>query len=410
MTAVTFPNGNGYSDDGTTAHDMRNGGHRTNLLPMIADTITVASNAVTAASQAVPAAASATTDAATATAQAAIAVAAANTAAGIVQVKQPSEIAGIDPVLDFPFRSATAVPAGVITGSSGKWVFNQAGVLVNVPSGTAPVDFDPTTSALRGLRVEEARTNLILGSDAPSTQAVAVTAQAYTLSFYGTGTVTLSGTYSGSAVGTGAFPNQKTLTFTPTAGSLTLTISGTVQYAQLEAGSFATSYIKTVGSTVTRSADVNTLLLSSVPGWNASEGTIYVSGIAPPAIASGVTQVLWQIDDGTSASRLFVRREEGTGAMTAYSIVSGALAAILPLGAVANGAAFKVAFAWKAGSFAASLNGAAAVTATSGAIPAGLTTLRVGHDAAGNRLNSTISRLTGFSRRLADATHPLLTA
>ena len=50
-------------------------------------------------------------------------------------------------------------------------------------------------------------------------------------SFYGTGTVTLSGTHSFAVVGTGAYPARRSYAFTPTAGTLTLTVTGTVQFA-----------------------------------------------------------------------------------------------------------------------------------------------------------------------------------
>lgn len=58
MTQVTIPvdlggSGNPYSDDGTTAQDMRNGGHRTYLLPMASETIAAVETAVTAAGAAV---------------------------------------------------------------------------------------------------------------------------------------------------------------------------------------------------------------------------------------------------------------------------------------------------------------------------------------------------------------------
>lgn len=98
--------------------------------------------------------------------------------------------------------------------------------------------------------IEECRTNLLLNSATLSTQNVTVVAAPYTLSFFGTGTVTLSGTGSGSLVGTGA-NDRVSLTFTPTAGTLTLTVSGSVTSAQLEIGNVMTNYIATTSAAVT---------------------------------------------------------------------------------------------------------------------------------------------------------------
>jgi hypothetical protein len=90
--------------------------------------------------------------------------------------------------------------------------------------------------------------NLLVDTATLSTQSVTVTADAHTLSFYGTGTVTLSGvSTAGPLVGTGA-GDRVTLTFTPTGGSLTLTVSGTVSTAQLVLGSAPLGYIA-VGAT-----------------------------------------------------------------------------------------------------------------------------------------------------------------
>jgi hypothetical protein len=47
------------------------------------------------------------------------------------------------------------------SGTSSKWVYNAAGVLVNIPAGTLPLDYDPVTHAARGLLVEPQATNLI---------------------------------------------------------------------------------------------------------------------------------------------------------------------------------------------------------------------------------------------------------
>lgn len=90
--------------------------------------------------------------------------------------------------------------------------------------------------------------NWLLNSAALATQSVTTRAVAYTLHFTGTGTVTLSGTSTaGPLVGTSA-SDRVSLTFTPTAGSLTLTVSGTVTNAMLETGSSVSTYIETAGS------------------------------------------------------------------------------------------------------------------------------------------------------------------
>jgi hypothetical protein len=84
--------------------------------------------------------------------------------------------------------------------------------------------------------------NLLTGTAAMSTQSLAVAASQHTLSFQGTGTVTLSGaSTAGPLVGIGA-SSIVSLTFTPTAASLTLTVSGTVELAQLELGAARTTY------------------------------------------------------------------------------------------------------------------------------------------------------------------------
>ena len=57
MTSVTI-NGNTYSDDGSAAKDMRAGGHKLWLLPMVADVAAVGSAASSSADDAAASAAS----------------------------------------------------------------------------------------------------------------------------------------------------------------------------------------------------------------------------------------------------------------------------------------------------------------------------------------------------------------
>ena len=179
------------------------------------------------------------------------------------------------------------VGQGAFTRASVANYWNSSGVLTSAANDVVRITYNPLslTSPPYAL-IEAAATNILLNSATLSTQSVTVTASAYTLSFYGTGTITLSGVATGAIVGVGVSPNRRTYTFTPTAGTLALTVTGTVQNAQLETGASATSYITTTGTTATRAADVigtNGLIYSNIaepdatwPAWNSA--TAYVVG------------------------------------------------------------------------------------------------------------------------------------
>lgn len=97
--------------------------------------------------------------------------------------------------------------------------------------------------------------NWLLNSASLSTQSVAVAVSGipWTLSFEGTGTVTLSGGYSGALVGTGE-TDRVSLSFTSTANTnITYTVSGTVSNAQLELGSVANPYVLTTSAVASSS-------------------------------------------------------------------------------------------------------------------------------------------------------------
>ena len=98
--------------------------------------------------------------------------------------------------------------------------------------------------------------NLVLNSATLVTQNITVTANTYTLSMTGTGTITLSGTSSGTLVGTGA-STVVSKTFTPTAGTLTLTPTGSCTTVQLELGSVFSGYTATGGTAVTTTNNIN---------------------------------------------------------------------------------------------------------------------------------------------------------
>ena len=164
--------------------------------------------------------------------------------------------------------------------------FNASGLIEIVNANLPRFDFSPTALVCQGQLIEEARTNLFLNSliDGTnlSTQSVTLSAVAYTLSFYGSGSVAISGGHSATVPGVGDFPSRKTYTFTPTAGSSTFTISGDVKFAQIETGSFATSFIPTAATSVLRNADVVSMTGTNLTSWlDATQGTLLSEHMVP---------------------------------------------------------------------------------------------------------------------------------
>ena len=157
---------------------------------------------------------------------------------------------------------ASKLYAAIPTNGNGDMTFTRAttatrvdenDLVSSVASNVPRIDY--TGGGCPSILLEPQRTNIVLNSATVVTQTITTAAVANTLSFYGTGTITLSGTFAGTLVGTGA-TNRVSLTFTPTAGSLVLTVSGSCTNGQLEAGAYPTSYIPTTTIPLTRIADV----------------------------------------------------------------------------------------------------------------------------------------------------------
>jgi len=306
------------------------------------------------------------------------------------------------------------------------------------PSSTAfygpRFDFDPVTLQPRGLLVEEQRTNLFTYSDdfanaawtkssatVTANQAVSpdgttnadllqITAQfgrlqagsvtlgtVYTFSIWAR---TASGTrvYSlydaaGNPIGTLTATTawtRHTITFTAPATSTLYVMQDRnagpfvdtfIYGAQLEAGAFATSYIPTVASTVTRSADVATINGSLFSQWfNQSEGSWafdfgpfnfsgVIAGTAPYDTAIGA------VTNGVRAGKQFSIQnftgwvvQNKTGTPVGSTAIAGS-AAFAPLTGPA--AAQKLAVFQSPSAAGGSINGSAVTTTTITAAPTG---------------------------------------
>jgi hypothetical protein len=154
------------------------------------------------------------------------------------------------------------------------------------------------------------------------------------------------------------------------------------------AGDAASSYIQTpAASTVARAADVVTI----TNPYALIDRAWIVKARTPRNSASAVASIVFQVDDGGYNNRRAVYYFNGR--MYATAVVGGVAQATLDLGAVANDTDFAIAVRWADNNFAASLNGGAIVTDTSGVNPFGLTTARIGAVGSSNPWNSTIRHI-----------------
>jgi hypothetical protein len=343
--------------------------------------------------------------------------------------------------------------------------------LFNHPANIPRIEYD-AASAVKGLLIEEARTNLVTYSEdftnaawVDSTPVIVTPNQAvspdgtqnadsvelvsngdykyqlsavsastqYSFSWYikaGTATVHVYGFYDqsnaawvdqtkytitdGESVGNGWYRVTKTVTTPIGCTSLRIyplrtndsvgydpdTIGTSILYgAQFEVGSFASSYIPTSGASATRAADVATIPTSAF-GYNDAAGTVVVEA---QRFGTNVYPRSVMIDSGSEADSI------GLGA---WGLLTS-LSSLIKVGNVAQASmntgnvgtsAFKNSLAYKENDFAASRDGGAVLTDTSGVVQTGLTTLRIGRNALKEQFfNGHIKSIQYYPRRLSNA-------
>jgi hypothetical protein len=135
--------------------------------------------------------------------------------------------------------------------------------------------------------------------------------------------------------------------------------------AQLEAGAYATSYIPTLGASVTRVADAASKTgISSLIGQ--TEGTMFLDFSFDTLSAMGGSGSVFAYIEGVSADAYIIIFPNGT----VRAIMTGGCSIASSAGYLTQGGRYKMAFAYKQNDFAFYVNGVQIGTDTSGTVPA----------------------------------------
>jgi hypothetical protein len=242
------------------------------------------------------------------------------------------------------------------------------------------------------------------------------------------GTITGVGTSTITNYGNGWY--RCTITATTAAGSTggiavySANADGTTSYAgtnglaagyfygwQLELGAYATSYIPTLGTSVTRVADECLKTgISSLIGQ--TEGTIYAEFKCNSVANDNIYSRIISLSDGTLDNRIILIKNNTSAELYAFIGSGGSVIVNQVISGTSVLGSHKVAFAYKANNYAVYLDGALVFSSTaSGTIPATsnfyLGLLETG--GAGFELNGTISESLLFKTRLSNSDLATLT-
>lgn len=175
--------------------------------------------------------------------------------------------------------------------------------------------------------VVSARVNLLTGTETLATQTVTTLATTQTLTFTGSGSITLSGTATGTYT-------AGTYSVTTTAGSLIVTVLGTVTQADLRASSMGVglpSYQRVNTSTDYDSAGFpiyikangsNQFMVSNAIDFTATDKMTVWTGVRKLSDAAGAIFAELSAGETTNNGSFYVAAPEGTTADSRYSFKS----------------------------------------------------------------------------------------
>jgi hypothetical protein len=178
-------------------------------------------------------------------------------------------------------------------------------------------------------------------------------------------------------------------------------VSGATYYAwgaQTESGAFATSYIPTVASTVTRTADVASMTGTNFSSWyNATQGAIQTQSLLSRQ-STVATPIVYLGSGGIN----ILTRYRGSGASGFIVENTGSQADLTSGSTITANTTLKIIGRYAANNFAVSTNANTVATDVSGTVPT-VSALYIGSDNGVNYLNGWLAKIFYFPQALIDA-------
>ncbi len=223
------------------------------------------------------------------------------------------------PIINLTFLNGLIPPLLSFSRASAGYYINSSGLLAQAASNEARFDYDPLTLGLKGLLLEEQRTNLIKYSEDLGNNVGSAWTSYNVASFTGNGAAAPNGTTTACVITTnGAVGGRSNNTGASINAGTAYTASGYFQYASGEptlqltvagenvfGGSGGDRYIQFNGSTgafIAKSAEIAAYAIQALPnGWFRVSGTFTPtsSGTARPALCSaggsGATYNAWGV-------------------------------------------------------------------------------------------------------------------
>jgi hypothetical protein len=182
--------------------------------------------------------------------------------------------------------------------------------------------------------------------------------------------------------------------------------------AQLEAGAFATSYIPTVASTVTRNADNAFMMGANFSSWyNQAEGTFITDADTAGISSAGGGRIITAADSATETNA--VASTVSQALLAGIFVASGGATQVNTTSAtaVSINTPFKLASAYKLNDCAASFNGATPQTDVVATIPSNIDRMNIGNRGVADRpINGHIRAIAYYNTRLPNTQLQTLTA